>query len=78
VPAAISAAKAGWGLTRVLSYQIGPDLAAGVLKTVLSEYEPAPLPIHIVHAEGGSTSAKVRAFVDMAAANLRAESFLNS
>jgi DNA-binding transcriptional LysR family regulator len=77
VPAAISAAKAGWGLTRVLSYQIGPDLAAGVLKTVLSEYEPEPLPIHIVHAEGRSTSAKVRAFVDMAAGSLRADSFLN-
>jgi len=77
VPAAIAAAKADWGLTRVLSYQIGPDLSAGVLKIVLSEYEPDPLPIHIVHAEGRSASAKVRSFVDLAVASLRANSFLN-
>jgi len=78
IPAAISAAKAGWGLTRVLSYQIGPDLQSGDLKIVLSEYEPEPLPIHIVHAEGRNTSAKVRAFVDMAASTLRANSLLHT
>jgi len=78
VPAAIEAAKSGWGLTRVLSYQIGPDLGSGILKTVLSEYEPEPLPIHIVHAEGRSVSAKVRAFVDMVVERLRADTFLNN
>lgn len=78
VPAAIEAAKSGWGLTRVLSYQIGPDLGSGVLKTVLGEFEPEPLPIHIVHAEGRSASAKVRAFVDEAVASLRADSLLNN
>jgi len=77
IPAAIAAARAGWGLTRVLSYQIGPDLGAGDLETVLGAYEPEPLPIHIVHAEGRSASAKVRTFVDMAAASLRADSFLS-
>ena len=78
ISAAIAAAKAGWGVTRLLSYQIGPDLDAGALKIVLEEYEPEPLPVHIVHAEGRSASAKVRAFVDMAAARLRAISFLNA
>jgi DNA-binding transcriptional LysR family regulator len=78
ISAAIAAAKAGWGVTRLLSYQIGPDLDAGALKIVLEEYEPEPLPVHIVHAEGRSASAKVRAFVDMAAARLRANSFLNA
>jgi len=78
ISAAIAAAKAGWGVTRLLSYQIGPDLDAGALKIVLEEYEPAPLPVHIVHAEGRSASAKVRAFIDMAAARLRANSFLNA
>lgn len=76
IPAAISAAKADWGLTRVLSYQIGPDIDAGDLKVVLSEFEPKPLPIHIVHAEGRNVSAKVRAFVDLAAARLRGNPFL--
>jgi len=71
VPAAVSAAKTGWGLTRLLSYQVGPDLDKGTLKTVLGAYEPEPLPIHIVHAEGRSASAKVRAFVDLAVESLR-------
>lgn len=77
VPAAIAAARTGWGLTRVLSYQIGPDLGSGGLQTILSDYEPEPLPIHIVHGEGRSSSAKVRAFVDMAAAQLRAVPYLS-
>ncbi|MCC3304280.1 LysR family transcriptional regulator [Sneathiella sp. HT1-7] len=78
VPAAIAAAKSGWGLTRVLSYQIGPELGSGGLQTVLSEYEPDPLPIHIVHPEGRSVSAKVRAFVNLARERIRANPYLNS
>lgn len=66
VAAAVSLARSGWGLTRVLSYQIGPDVAAGQLQTVLNAYEPAPLPIHLVHYEGRRVSAKVRSFLDFA------------
>jgi DNA-binding transcriptional LysR family regulator len=75
--AVISAAVAGWGLTRVLHYQIGPGLMAGSLQIVLSEYEEEPLPIHVLHPEGRHAPAKVRAFVDMAVARLRANRFLN-
>jgi DNA-binding transcriptional LysR family regulator len=75
--AAIAAAREGWGLTRVLSYQIGPDLQSGRLMTVLGEHEEAPLPIHIVHTEGRRASAKVRAFVDAAAEALRSNRLLN-
>ena len=60
---AIAAAVSGWGLTRLLSYQIGPQLLAGALQTVLSDWEEEPLPIHVVHPEGRRPSAKVRAFV---------------
>ena len=77
VPGAITAAKQSWGVTRVLSYQIGPDLGSGGLKTVLGEFEPEALPIHIVHPEGRAASAKVRAFVDMISDHLRANPFLN-
>lgn len=77
MPAAISAVKSGWGLTRVLSYQIGPDLGEGSLKTVLAAFEPDPLPIHIVHSEGRAASAKVRAFVDLAVKRLRANPYIN-
>lgn len=74
---AISAARSGWGLTRVLSYQIGPDLQAGRLQIVLEDHEQEPLPIHVVHPEGRNASAKVRAFVDFAVARLRANRLIN-
>lgn len=76
--AAISAAIAGWGLTRVLSYQVGPALADGRLQTLLGEFEEEPLPIHIVHPEGRRVSAKVRSFVDLAAAKLRANRMIGT
>lgn len=72
VAAAISVARAGWGLARVLSYQVGPELQDGRLQTVLENYEPAPLPIHLVHVEGRRAPAKVRSFIDFAKDRLRA------
>lgn len=77
VAAAISVTKRSWGVCRVLSYQVGPDLQNGTLQTVLEEYEPAPLPIHLVHVEGRRAPAKIRAFIDLAKDRLRATSFLN-
>lgn len=73
---AIAAAVAGLGLTRVLSYQIADELKAGRLKIVLAEFEPPPLPIHLVHREGRRAAAKVRAFVDFAVERLRADKSL--
>lgn len=75
--AAISTAVKGWGLTRVLSYQIAPQLEYGQLQTVLSEYEEEPLPIHVVHPDGRHASAKVRSFVDFAVTKLRANRHFN-
>ncbi|WP_269532458.1 LysR family transcriptional regulator [Chitinimonas sp. BJYL2] len=75
--AAIEAALSGLGITRLMSYQIAPHLAAGQLKIVLSEYENAPLPIHIVHRESKYGSAKVRSFIDLMADRLRADKHLN-
>lgn len=77
IPAALNAAKAGWGLVRVLSYQIGPDLADGSLKSVLQDFAPEPVPIHVIHRQGRRASAKVRAFVDLAVETLRSNMFLN-
>jgi len=75
--ATIGAARSGWGLTRALSYQVGPDLVSGGLQLVLQEFEQPPLPVHIVHAEGRTTSAKVRAFIDFACDRLRANDALH-
>ncbi|WP_310197731.1 LysR family transcriptional regulator [Ancylobacter sp. 3268] len=75
--AAITAAEQGWGLTRILSYQIGPALMQGRLQTVLADYEEKALPIHVVHAEGRHAPAKVRTFVDLAVERLRANRLFN-
>ncbi|MEL0615958.1 LysR substrate-binding domain-containing protein [Cobetia marina] len=77
IAACIEAARSGWGITRVLSYQVGEDLAAGRLRAVLEALEPPPLPIHLLHSEGRGAVAKVRTFLDFAAERLRADPVLN-
>lgn len=75
--ATIAAALQGWGITRVLHYQIGPQLVSGDLKIVLSDHEEPPLPIHLLYPEGRSAPAKVRTFVDMAVQILKDNRMLN-
>lgn len=74
---AIAKAIDGWGITRVLHYQIGPALIDKRLQVVLSDFEEPPIPIHVMHPEGRHAPAKVRAFVDMAVSRLRANRLLN-
>src|SRR5664279_637507 len=74
---AIAAASNDFGLTRVLSYQVADHLRDGRLKTVLSEFEPPMLPVHVLHREGRHASAKARAFLDLAIERLRANPALN-
>lgn len=74
---AIEAAVRGLGITRVMSYQIAPELESGKLKIVLSEFEPAPVPIHILHREGRYAATKIRSFIDLMAERLRANKSLN-
>jgi DNA-binding transcriptional LysR family regulator len=73
---ALEAAKSGFGLTRLISYQVANELAAGTLKTVLTDFEEASLPVHVIHREGRHGSAKVRSFVDLAVERLRADTAL--
>ena len=70
--AAIDAATAGIGLTRLLSYQAQQAVDAGTLVIVLQEFEPAPVPVHLVHRGGRLLPLKLRAFIDFAAPRLRA------
>lgn len=70
--AAIEAALLGIGVTRLLSYQLEPYLQSGQLQTILTEFEPARLPIHLIHRENRYASAKVRTFVDLMVEKLRA------
>ena len=69
--AAVDAAIAGVGVTRVLSYQIAQALTADKLRIVLADHEPAPLPVSLVHAGQALIPLKLRAFLDFAAPRLR-------
>ena len=76
--AAISAAVLGLGLTRVLSYQVAGQVAAGELEVVLEDFELAPMPIHVVYQGGRKAPARVRSFVDYAVQALRDHPSLRS
>ncbi|ESW82503.1 LysR family transcriptional regulator [Mesorhizobium sp. C280B] len=69
--AAIDAAIAGVGVTRLLSYQIAAAVRSGTLRPVLQEFEPDPWPVSLVHAGQGLLPVKLRAFLDFAAPRLR-------
>lgn len=75
--ATIEAVLKGMGITRLLSYQIEAHVSSGQLQTLLNEFEPPPLPIHVIHREGRYASAKVRTFVDLMVAKLRSHQALS-
>jgi DNA-binding transcriptional LysR family regulator len=70
--AAIDAAVAGIGITRVFSYQAAAALQDGALALALRAFEPPPWPINLVYAGQGRSPMKLRAFLDFAAPRLRA------
>jgi DNA-binding transcriptional LysR family regulator len=70
--AAIDAAVAGLGLTRVLSYQIAAAVRAGLLQTVLDDHATEPVPVNLVYHGQGMLPLKLRAFLDFAVPRLRA------
>lgn len=69
--AAVAAAVAGLGVARLLSYQVGEELASGRLTIILATYEETPWPVHVLHRESKYGSSKVRYFIDMLAEHLR-------
>ena len=68
---------AGWGISRLLSYQIAPQVGDGTLVEILTDFEPPPLPVHVIHREGRQVSARVRAFVDFMVDRLRTNPSIN-
>jgi len=57
-------AKEGAGIVRVPSWQVEADLAAGRLVRLLTDYEPAPVPLHVMFQPSRLASPKIRAFAD--------------
>ncbi|SDU44699.1 LysR family transcriptional regulator [Pseudomonas yamanorum] len=75
--AAINLARLGWGVTRVLSYQVASDVRAGALEIILQDFEPPALPIHVVFQNSARVPAKVNTFVDFLVSRLGQDAALN-
>ena len=69
--AAIDAAVAGLGITRVLSYQAARPVADGSLRLILENFEPEEMPVNILHREDRLPQAKVESFIAFAVPRLR-------
>jgi DNA-binding transcriptional LysR family regulator len=72
IDALLAAACAGRGIARPLSYQVADELADGRLVRLLPDFEPEPLPVHLVVPSARHMPRPVRAFLDHAAVALSA------
>lgn len=69
--AAIEAAKQGFGIVRVLSYQVKALVSEGELVPVLAAFEPKPQPVHVIHRQGKFQSSRISTFIDLLTRSLR-------
>ncbi|MEW5687993.1 MAG: LysR family transcriptional regulator [Pseudomonadota bacterium] len=72
IEAVVTQAVEGRGIARLFSYQVADELADGRLTRLLPEWEPPPMPVHLLAPTGRLMPARVRAFLDFAAARLTA------
>jgi DNA-binding transcriptional LysR family regulator len=70
--AAVLAAVEGAGLARVMSYKMDAAKRAGKLAIVLEEFEPEPLPVHIIYTSRKPVPLKLRAFLNWMTPRLKA------
>jgi DNA-binding transcriptional LysR family regulator len=71
IDVALDACLAGIGIGQFLCYQVQALLDAGRLARILAEFEPPPLPIHVLYPHARLLSSNVRAFVDWTVPRLR-------
>jgi DNA-binding transcriptional LysR family regulator len=62
--ACLAAARAGFGIARAPAFAAVDDLRTGRLQSLLCQFEPEQVPIHVVYPQTRHLAAKVRAFVD--------------
>lgn len=68
--AALDAAIAGVGVTRVLSYQAEHAVRKGTLRVILKAFESEPLPVYLLYQGQGALPVKMRSFLDFAGPRL--------
>jgi DNA-binding transcriptional LysR family regulator len=71
IDVALDACLAGVGIGEFLCYQVQALLAAGRLKRVPADPQPAPLPIQVVYPHARLLSTNLRTFVDWTVPRLR-------
>ena len=69
--AAIGAAVAGLGITRVLSYQVSAELASGRLRAVLDQDTYAAMPVTLLFQSHRGTAPNVRTFIELTKTRLQ-------
>jgi DNA-binding transcriptional LysR family regulator len=69
--AQLDAVRAGFGITRMLSYQAAADIARGSVRRLLPAYEGDELPVHLIYPGGRHPPPKLRVFLDFAMPRLR-------
>lgn len=71
VKATVDASVAGLGFGMFFNYQVKPWVERGELKTVLSDFEPLPLPLSLVYPHTRLMAMRVRTLVDWLAHDLK-------
>lgn len=71
IDTSLNACMNGLGLGMFLSYQVAPFRKNGQLKYVLEEFEPEPIPVHVVYAHSNLQSNRLHAFVEECVDKLR-------
>lgn len=69
--AAVEAAAAGFGITRMFCYQAAAAVAGGRLALALRDHEPPVLPVQLVYLVNRQMPKKLRAFLDFVGPRLR-------
>jgi len=60
----VTLCEAGLGLIQLPRYHVEERLASGVLREVLREFRPAPMPVSVLYPHARQLSPRVRVFVD--------------
>lgn len=76
VETAVDACRNGIAIGAFLSYQVQAPVAVGELKPILRKFETDEVPVHLLFPHTKLMSARVRAFIDYAAPQLRARNFM--
>ncbi len=71
IDSSLSACVDGLGLGMFLSYQVAPFRRKGRLRYVLEQFEPEPIPVHVVYAHSNLPSNRMHVFVDQCVDRLR-------